>query len=233
MKHTDLVVILDRSGSMANLRSDMEAGFDGLIAAQRKLEGTCNVTLVQFDSGGIETVYTGTPVADVPPLKLEPRGSTPLLDAVGTTVERIRQQVEALPADQRPEQVMVLIITDGYENASVEYKKAQVQKLVGEARAKGWEFVYLGANVDAFAEAGNLGISAMSAAAYSPDSASVRYAYVAASQNLAQYRSSGVSAFTSQQRQQLTNAAQTVTERLRAMQRAQTDTPDQGDGATG
>jgi len=200
VKHTDLIVILDRSGSMAGLARDMEGGFDQLIREQARLKGSCNVTLVQFDSQAIDTVYTGTPVGKVPPLSLEPRGGTPLLDAVGSSLAAASQQIAGLPAARRPEQVMVIIITDGAENASHEYTLPQVRALVEKLSGEGWRFVYLGANVDAFAEAGSMGIAAMSAAAYQPDSASAGSMFVAASANLATYRAGSYTGFSDAQR---------------------------------
>lgn len=200
-KHTDLVVILDRSGSMENIARDMEGGFNSMIREQRAQEGTCNVTLVQFDSEEIETVYTGKPVGEVPPLVLSPRGGTPLLQAVGQTITQVETVLAHLPEDQRPEQVMVLIITDGQENTSREFTRDQVKTLVERKTKEGWAFVYLGANVDAFAESGSLGISTMSASPYTPDAMSVNAAYASVSANLSSYRTRGLAPhFSNEQR---------------------------------
>lgn len=186
---TELVVVLDRSGSMSAIRRAMEDGFDHLVAEQRAAPGECRVTLVQFDSEAIETVYAGRSVADVPPLVLEPRGFTPLLDAVGRTVEQTGQRLSALDEPVRPGKVVVLVITDGAENASREYTRAQVMALVKhQSDVYQWKFVYLGANVDAFAEAGGMGFAAGSAASYTPTATGVGHAYAAMSASLVSYR---------------------------------------------
>ena len=153
MKHTDLIVILDRSGSMSGIRTDVMGGFDQMMKEQAALEGTCNVTLVQFDGIEVETVCTGVPVSDMEPLQLSPRSNTPLLDAVGQTVARMDDEYGKMDETKRPEQVLVLIITDGQENASVEFTLPDIRKLIEEHENRGWVFSYLGANVDAFAEA--------------------------------------------------------------------------------
>lgn len=205
MKHTDLVIILDRSGSMADIQADVEGGFRAFVKEQRTLPGTCNVTLVHFDTHAIDTVYTGKPIAEVPDLELVPRGGTPLLDAVGQTVTKLDAALAALPPEQRPEQVMVLVITDGQENSSREFRLADVKRLIEthQGEPHRWAFVYLGANVDAFAEAGGMGIPLFAAAPYAADAAGVHAAFVAASANLASYRSSGTYGFTDEQRRQM------------------------------
>jgi uncharacterized protein YegL len=200
----ELVVVLDRSGSMQPIAKDMEGGFDQLIADQRKLPGRCLVTLVQFDSERVETVYEAKPVAEVPALSLVPRGSTPLLDAVGSTIKRTGDRLATTPEAARPGKVIMLIVTDGQENASREYKKEQVKAMVEHQRtAYQWEFIYLGANVDAFAEAGSLGINLASASNYIPDSAGAQAVYVAASASVGRSRAGGSTALTDDERRKL------------------------------
>lgn len=183
----EVVVLLDRSGSMSSIKTDMEGGYNRFVEEQRKLPGECAFTLVQFDTQGIDTVYEAKPVADVPGLVLEPRGGTPLLDALGQTLSRTRDRIGTLKGGDK---VVFLIITDGQENSSHEFKKDQIKKLVEQQTTAGWAFVYLGANVDAFAEAGSMGISTMSSAGYTPDSGGVKHAFVAMSANLSSYRTS-------------------------------------------
>ena len=192
----NIIIILDRSGSMASIKSDVEGGFDTFVADQRKeAKKKTTLTLVQFDSEAIETVYERKPLADVPKLVLEPRSMTPLLDAVGSTIAKSRET--------HSKKTLVVIITDGMENASREYKKDAVKAAIEDARKKGWEFIYLGANVDAFAEAGQMGISAMAAAAYTPDSAGVKAMFRGASAQACSYSLSNKVGFTDEDRKNM------------------------------
>lgn len=178
---SEIIVLLDRSGSMAAIREDMEGGFDSFIQKQRELPGEFGVTLVQFDSEGIETLYESLPVQDVPNLQLDPRGTTPLLDAMGQTISRsIARKVAG--------RVVFLVITDGQENASHEFTKQQIKTLVNQQTAASWTFSFLGANVDAFAEAGSLGILASASAPFVADSAGVASAFGMVSESVRQYR---------------------------------------------
>ena len=192
----NIIIILDRSGSMASIKSDVEGGFDSFVADQRK-EGKkkTTLTLVQFDSEAIETVYERKLLADVPSLALEPRGMTPLLDAVGSTIAKSR--------DTYTKKTLVVIITDGMENASHEYKKDAVKAAIEDARKKDWEFIYLGANVDAFAEAGQMGIPVAAAAVYTPDTAGVKAMYCAASSQARSYLRTGKIGFTDEDRKSM------------------------------
>lgn len=195
---TELAIILDRSGSMASVAKDVEGGFDKFMADQRATpNGECRVSLTQFDSMGVETLYHGTPLADVPKLVLEPRGNTPLLDAVGKTVTALKERITREAASPR---VLVLIITDGEENASCEYTKAQIKTLVEAQRAAGWDFMYLGANVDAFAEAGSMGIAAASSSPYAATPTGVAHSFQAMSSRVANYRAGGSADWTDEER---------------------------------
>lgn len=155
---TDIVVLLDRSGSMATIRKDMEGGFDSYIADQRKIPGECSVTLAQFDDV-YEVVYAGKPLAEVPPLSLEPRGWTALLDAFGRLIDETGTRLAALTEEERPERVLFVVITDGQENRSRELtKEAIFERVKRQTETYGWQFVYFGANQDAIAVAAGLGI---------------------------------------------------------------------------
>lgn len=155
---SEIVIVLDRSGSMQSTRRDMEGAFDAFIAQQRDLPGRCEVTLVRFDNE-VDQVYEGLPLAQVPPLDLEPRGSTALYDAIGYTIDAVSKRLDGTDEAARPERVLVVIITDGGENASRTYDRERVLARIGRKRTTdGWEFVYLGANQDAFAVGRSLGI---------------------------------------------------------------------------
>lgn len=156
---TEIVVVLDRSGSMVPIRKDMEGGFDSFIDEQRKLPGSCSVTLVQFDSE-YELVYQGKPLADVPRLVLEPRGATALLEAIYKTIDSTGERLRLLPDEERPERVLFVVITDGEENASNEfYSRARVLEMVKrQTEVYSWQFVFFGSDQDAIAVARNMGI---------------------------------------------------------------------------
>ncbi|HEU0190609.1 MAG TPA: VWA domain-containing protein [Mycobacterium sp.] len=144
-----IAALLDRSGSMTTVADDTRGGFDTFIAGQRAKPGDTVVTLAQFDNR-YEQVYENKPIVEVPPLVLEPRGSTALLDAIGRFITDIGSRLAALPEDDRPGDVTVVVMTDGHENASVEWAKDGVRRLI-EQQESGydWDFVFLGANMDA------------------------------------------------------------------------------------
>ena len=162
-KSTHIVVLLDRSGSMESIASDVVGGYNGFITKQRQDGADAIVTLVQFDSqDSHEVVYERVPLDQVPTLTAEtfiPRGNTPLFDATGQLVARIREQqaVDSRATDQQPDVVFVTI-TDGEENNSSEFNLARVRELIANCEAQGWTFVYLSAGIDAFADADRIGV---------------------------------------------------------------------------
>lgn len=186
----ELIFIVDRSGSMHDIASDMEGGFRTLIEGQRKLPGECFVSLVQFDTV-YEPVYTRRPVTDVPPLIIVPRGGTALLDAIGNTIVTTGARLASMPDAERPDRVLVIIMTDGHENESKEYRRAKIMEMIAHQRAHfSWEFMFLGADQESIDEAHQLGIG--SSLRYNKaQRGSVGAAYGATSSSAAQYRSSG------------------------------------------
>jgi hypothetical protein len=187
LNKTVIAVVLDRSGSMISIKDDMEGGFAQFVADQRALPGACALSLYQFDSE-YEVVYEDLPLGDVPPLSIVPRGSTALLDAVARSITRLGERLAAKPEHERPGAVVVMIITDGEENASCEVKRHVLKKTIARQQRKyNWRFMYLGADASAFSEAASLGIQA--AAQYSPDTSGVKQLYVASSVAVASFRS--------------------------------------------
>jgi uncharacterized protein YegL len=159
--YTHVVVVLDRSGSMNTCASDMEGGLRALVEKQAKESGRCTVSLYRFDDT-IDVVLDFADVKSINPddLKLEPRGWTALYDGLGRAIDETGRKLANLPEDQRPGVVTVLIITDGIENASKEYNSQQIKdKTTNQKNVYNWDFVYLGANQDAFAVGGGLGIA--------------------------------------------------------------------------
>lgn len=183
---TDITMILDRSGSMASVAADTIGGFNTFLDKQKEDTDHALLTLVQFDNE-YEVVFDAIPVGEVPPLddkRFIPRGSTALLDAIARTINATGQRLAAIPEDQRPGQVLMVIITDGQENSSREFSRAQVMKMIEhQTNAYKWQFVFLGANQDAISEAGSLGISAGASLTYAstPQGTADCFAVVASS----------------------------------------------------
>lgn len=152
---TELVFILDRSGSMAGLEKDTIGGFNAMIEKQRREPGRAMVTTVLFDNR-METIHDRLPLDRVPEMTEEQYyvlGCTALLDAVGETVEHIRTIHKYARPEDVPEKTVFVITTDGLENASSQYTYGRVRDLIEEQReSRGWEFLFLGANIDAVAE---------------------------------------------------------------------------------
>lgn len=164
---THLYFLLDRSGSMQSIKTDTEGGFAAFIEEQRKaVDGECRVTLAQFDNV-YELVYSEIPLSEVPPLDLAPRGSTALLDAMGTLITDAGAKLAALPEDQRPGTVVVAVMTDGHENASREWTHAAIKALVEQQTEQyRWQFMYMGADQDAIEVGRSIGVSAEHAVTY-------------------------------------------------------------------
>ena len=188
---TELVFILDRSGSMGGLESDTIGGFNGMLGKQKKEEGEANVTTVLFDDV-IEIVHDRFPISVVKPLTDDDyfvRGSTALLDAVGSTVKKMENIQKRLPEGMRAENIIFVITTDGQENASQEYSASMVKKMIETNQEKGWQFLFLGANMDAVEEADKIGIRKTHAVSYRTTSKGVRLNYEAAGSVLSCMRS--------------------------------------------
>jgi hypothetical protein len=184
---TDIVVVLDRSGSMQACKGDAEGGLNSFVEDQKKRPGRANFTLVQFDTE-YEFVHRGVPISQVPPFTLVPRGWTALLDAVGRAIIETGDRLAKTPEAQRPGLVALVIITDGLENSSKEFDKEQIKQLIQhQTEVYKWQFTFLGANQDAFAAAGGIGITADKAANFALRKTA--NAFAAASGNMARMRS--------------------------------------------
>jgi len=188
---TELVIILDRSGSMAGLESDTIGGYNAMIEKQRKEPGQAIVTTLLFDDR-VDVVHDRVALNQVPVLTDKEyfvRGCTALLDAVGSAISRIDAGQKGHPKDERPEKTVFVITTDGLENASREYSYDKVKRLVeGHKAQAGWEFLFLGANMDAIAVAGRFGIDVDRAATYKSDAAGTRLNYQVVGAAISQLR---------------------------------------------
>ncbi len=179
---TELAFILDKSGSMAGLESDTIGGFNAMIEKQKKQDGEAVVTTVLFDDR-YELLHDRIALGGIRPITEKEyfvEGSTALLDAVGKTIAKIAAVQKNTAETERAEKVIFVITTDGMENASREYTRARIRRMIEKQRSEGWEFIFLGANIDALKNAEDLGISADRAANFHPDSKGIRENYMAA-----------------------------------------------------
>ncbi len=188
---TELVFILDRSGSMHSLRADTIGGFNAMLEKQKLEPGTCLVTTVLFDHEQ-SMLHDRIPIGDVLPLTeqdYQPRGSTALLDCVGSTIRHIARIHRYARPEDVPERTLFVITTDGMENASHRYTADQVRQMVQHEQEKnGWEFLFLGANLDAVETASRIGIRADRAANYHADGAGTEVLYASVSKAVSQVR---------------------------------------------
>ncbi len=159
--HAEIVCIIDRSGSMESIRQDAIGGFNRFMDEQKKLPGDARLTLVLFNDE-YALVADGAPLSRFRPLDDEtyvPSGTTALLDAVGRTLAGLRARIDGLAPAERPDTVVVSILTDGMENVSREYTYERIAGMIAECREKrGWEFIFLAANQDAFVTGNALAI---------------------------------------------------------------------------
>lgn len=177
---TELVFILDRSGSMNGLEKDTIGGFNAMIEKQKREAGQALVSTVLFDNESV-VIHDQLPLDKVPPLterEYYTRGCTALLDAVGGAIHHIGNIHKYARREDVPEKTLFVITTDGYENASSRYDYEKVRRMIQHEKEKyGWEFLFLGANIDAAAEAKRFGISADRAVNYKCDEAGTALNY--------------------------------------------------------
>lgn len=192
--YTHISVILDRTGSMETIRDDTIGGFNAFLNAQKGAPGLASLTLVQFDSQDpYEIVYHFKPLAEVPELTREtfvPRANTPLLDAIGRGINDLEKSLADKTEAERPSRVVMVLITDGQENASREFRKDQIEKMIKEKQEKAaWQFVFLSADLDAIGDALASGVRAASTLAHDKDSHGVGAAWASLSRSVSDYRS--------------------------------------------
>ena len=189
---TELVMILDRSGSMAGLEEDTIGGYNGMLRKQREAEGEVLVSTVLFDNQS-EVLYDRVPLEKMPEMtdkEYYVQGCTALLDAIGGAIHHIGNVHKYARDEDRPEKTIFVITTDGMENASHSYTYDRVKQMVERQKEKyGWEFLFLGANIDAIETAGRFGISADRATNYNSDSEGTKIIYEELSETVCAMRS--------------------------------------------
>ena len=190
---TELVFILDRSGSMSGLESDTIGGYNALLDKQKKVPGEAVVTTVLFDDK-YELLHDRINIKGIAPITEKEYyvcGSTALLDAVGKTINKIGNAQKHTSENLRADKVMVVITTDGMENASHEYTYDRIKYMIERQKEKySWEFIFLGANIDAVSTAAKFGINSDRAANYHADSEGTRLNYEAVSCFVSEVRAS-------------------------------------------
>lgn len=190
---TELVFILDRSGSMSGLESDTIGGYNSLLNKQKKEEGEAYVSTVLFDDVS-EVIHDRVPLSEIIPMtdkEYYVRGCTALLDAIGGAIHHIGNIHKYAREEDRPEKTLFIITTDGMENASRRYNYEKVKQMIERQKEKyGWEFLFLGANIDAIAVAGRFGIDASRAVRYECDEKGTQVNYRVLNEAVSRVRSS-------------------------------------------
>jgi len=191
---TDITIILDRSGSMESVRSDTIGGFNSFLDEQQKTEGDAVLSLVQFDNQ-YDILYSGKDIKQADKLSMstfQPRGSTALYDAIGRTINVTGDRLAELPESERPDKVVCVIMTDGFENASREFDSIKIAEMIREQTENyNWQFLFVGANQDAILSAKAIGIAATHSMSYAPTSEGTKAVYASMSANLSSYRRPG------------------------------------------
>jgi uncharacterized protein YegL len=168
MKYTEIIFVIDASGSMAHLTGDTIGGFNGFIESQKALDGKATLTTVLFDSNW-KILHDGIDIQEVKPLTKEDYvagGMTAMLDAIGEVINKVQDRHDDLGAE-KPEEVLFVITTDGEENSSRKFNKARIEKMIKhQTNGHGWKFMFLGANMDAVKEAESIGINSNYATNY-------------------------------------------------------------------
>ena len=191
MKKTEMVFILDKSGSMSGLENDTIGGYNAMLKKQQKEEGQAIVTTVLFDNN-YEIIHDRTSIEEIRPMTEKEYfvgGTTALLDAVGITINKIINATRNTKKEYRAEKIIFVIITDGMENASREYSYEKIKTMIEKQKERyKWEFVFLGANIDAIETAASFGIGEDRAANYKADSQGTELNYEVVSDLIVEMR---------------------------------------------
>ena len=192
---THITVILDRTGSMEPIREDTIGGFNAFIKAQQDEPGDATLSLVQFDSHDpFEVVHSFLEISTVPKLTHEtyvPRAATPLLDAMGRGINDLDHNLSEMVAKNRPGKIVMVIVTDGHENASREFRKDQIEKMIREKEAEmDWQFVFLSSDLDGINDAMESGFTHGKSMRFNKSAAGTTAMFCSVSEKISDYRSS-------------------------------------------
>ena len=194
---TEIVFVLDESGSMDTIRTDVIGGFNSFVADQKALPGEAYLTLVKFSSyGNMQTVFEHVSIAEVKDLTFgsyTPGGMTALLQAMHVTIDNVGKRLSDLTEDERPNKVIMVIMTDGEENNSGnKYSKKTIsEKITHQSEVYKWEFLFPGANQDAIAEGASMGIDGAKSLTYQASARGTKAMYSTISNAVSSYRTTG------------------------------------------
>jgi len=191
--YTHISIILDRTGSMESIRDDTIGGFNVFLNENKQQPGSVTLTLVQFDTQDpYEVIHQFTPINEVPELTREtyvPRAGTPLLDAIGRGINDLDQKLALLDDEEKPSGVVFVVITDGQENSSKEFRKDQIVKMINEKQEKDdWQFVFLSADLESINDALAYGFTGESVMSYDKSAGGSRDAWTSLSHSTRNYR---------------------------------------------
>ena len=191
--YTHIAVIIDRSGSMADIATDVIGGFNQFLSDQRNVKTNhATLSLVQFDTmNPFEVIHDFRTLPAIEPLNAntyQPRGGTPLLDAVGHGIKSLDERLTQMREHEKPGQILFRIITDGEENASRQYSHRAIRDLIAARTEQGWQFVYLSADLDAFADSDRIGIAESHKMAFDKTGRGTRDAFADVSFNISETR---------------------------------------------
>lgn len=193
-KLTELVMIIDRSGSMSGLIDDAIGGYNSFIEKQKEEDGEVVLTTILFDDK-YEILHDRVNLENIQPLTRKEyfaRGMTALLDAIGKTINNIGENLNNTPEEERPSKIIFVITTDGFENASREFSYSKIKEMIEHQQEKyNWQFLFLGANIDAIGTANSLGISSKYASNYTASKAGTDSLYTSLCRTVSNYRDKG------------------------------------------
>lgn len=191
---SEIIIILDRSGSMSDIKTDMEGGIKTYIEEQKKLPGECYVSLYQFDTD-YDAVFENKDIKSVSNIFLIPRGGTALLDAIGKTINSIGERLDKTLENERPESVIIVVITDGEENSSKEFTLEQIKKLIKhQTDVYNWRFIFLGADQDAIKSGTTMGFASASSMSFAKSSKGILSTFDTFNKASTHYRTAGAAA---------------------------------------
>jgi hypothetical protein len=188
---TEIILLVDRSGSMSTIKADMEGGFKTFLEAQKALPGEATVTYYQFDTV-LDKVFETLPLKDVNSITIDPRGGTALVDAACEVIDKVGQRLAKTPELDRPTSVVFVIITDGEENSSRKFVAKDLKDRITHQQDKyNWKFVFLGSNIDAISVSANYGISKDSTLEFASNAKGIQASIGTLTRSMACYRAGG------------------------------------------
>ena len=192
LNYTHIAILLDRSGSMGSIAKDMEGGLKAFLDEQKNIPGELTISLTRFDHE-YTPVFVRKPISEIGEINIEPRGMTALIDSACRMIKDVGIDLDSLSEDQKPEKVLFIIITDGEENASTKYTNSDLKELITQQESLyNWNFVFIGANQDAFANGSQMGIQTSNLLNYSATSLGVKAMYRSVTDATTRYRGASV-----------------------------------------